>query len=324
MPQQLPDKTHGESNLALQFSETLKANLAEVPSGRPDQSEDLRAKRDELSTKTQNEEIQEAVERAVISCDAAMAANKFDHCLHSLDEAEKQHPGNGVIAAARIACEFKRGQKATQLLRGAFQSAQKHLRNKSARLAEEALREAEYALPYAALNVRDDWKRLKAACEIPQRARQPVSKSEPRAKRRKAGSYAALGLALAAGLLVVGEISYHKHRTPAQPDPVPVNAPASAPVASVAISTDMEINASPWARVVSVQDKTGMRVVLPDGDSTTPLRLDAVASGTYKVTLRGPDDKQQTVECRVSASEHLCSADVGSPSVKQVLRGERP
>jgi hypothetical protein len=105
---------------------------------------------------------------------------------------------------------------------------------------------------------------------------------------------------------------------------VVVGAPASAPAASAAISTDLEINASPWAKVVSVQDKSGKSIALPDRNFTTPLRLDAVDSGIYKVTLAGPDNKQQTVECSVSLSEHLCSADMGSPSVDQVLMGEQP
>jgi hypothetical protein len=86
----------------------------------------------------------------------------------------------------------------------------------------------------------------------------------------------------------------------------------------------MEINASPWERVVSVQDGSGKTIALPTGDSTTPLRLDAVESGTYEVRFRGPDDKEKTVQCRVSLSDHLCSADMGLPSVTQLLMGEQP
>jgi serine/threonine-protein kinase len=131
-------------------------------------------------------------------------------------------------------------------------------------------------------------------------------------------------VAVSAAPLAIVDISHRRHGTSAHPDRVVVNAPVSAPMTRVAISTDMEINASPWATVVSVQDTSGTHITLPAGDSTTPLRLDAVDGGTYKVTFRGPDDKQQTVECSLSASEHLCSADMGSPSVKKVLMGEQP
>jgi hypothetical protein len=252
-----------------------------------------------------------------------MAANKFDHCLRSLDDLEKQHPGNNVLAAARKACESKRGQKATQLLRGAIQTAQQQLRNNSAKRAEEALREVEYALPHAALDIRNDWKRLKVECATPLRAKHPASTSGTPAKRGKVGLYA-MGVTIAVASLAVGTVSHLWHGTPALPKPVVVGAPASAPAASVAISTDLEINASPWAKVVSVQDKSGKSIALPDRDSTTPLRLDAVDSGIYEVTLASPDNKRQTVECSVSSSKHLCSADMGSPSVKQVLMGEQP
>ena len=76
--------------------------------------------------------------------------------------------------------------------------------------------------------------------------------------------------------------------------------------------------------MVSVRDKAGKSIELPDSDSITPLRLDAINSGTYEVTLAGPDGKQQTVECTLSSIQHLCSADMGSPSVSQVLMGEQP
>jgi serine/threonine-protein kinase len=324
IPQQLPDETEGENGLTLQFSEAvLKAQLGETPSIRRDLSRELRAKQDELTAKAKDEEIQAAVEGSVTACDAAMAANKFDHCLRSLDDLEKQHPGNGVLAAARKACESKRGQKATQLLRGAIQTAQQQLRNNSAKRAEEALREVEYALPHAALDVRDDWKRLKVECGTPLRAKHPTSTSGIPAKRGKVGLYA-MGVTIAVASLAVGKVSHLWHGTPALPKPVVVGAPASAPAASVAISTDLEINASPWAKVVSVQDRSGKSIALPGRDSTTPLRLDAVDSGIYEVTLAGPDNRQQTVECSVSSSKHLCSADMGSPSVKQVLIGEQP
>ncbi|WP_433984617.1 hypothetical protein RBB78_08040 [Tunturiibacter empetritectus] len=97
IPQQLTDKTEGENGLTLQFSEAvLKTQLVETPSIRRDLTPELPAKRDELTAKAKNEEIRAAVEGAVTACDAAMAANKFDHCLRSLDDLEKQYPGNVV------------------------------------------------------------------------------------------------------------------------------------------------------------------------------------------------------------------------------------
>ena len=324
IPQQPSDDREGENDLTIQFSEArLKVQLGETPSISQDLSRELRAKQDELAAKAKYEEIQTAVQRAVTACDVAIAANKFDHCLRSLDDLEDQHSGNVVLAAARKACESNRRQKATQLLQGAIQAAQLQLRNNSAKRAEKALREVEYALPYAAPDVRNDWKRLKVECEVPQRAKQPASTNGIPAERGKVRLYA-MGVTMAVALLAIGKIVYPWHGTPAQAKPVVVSAPAFAPAASTAISTDLEINASPWARVVSVQDKSGKSIALPGKNSTTPLRLNAVEGGVYEVTLVGPDNKQQTVTCRVSSSEHLCSAEMGSPNVEQVLKGRQP
>jgi serine/threonine-protein kinase len=325
VPQQSSRKTDGENGLTLQFTESLKGQLAEAPIVPRDQGEHRRSGQGAVnrSAKAKDEEIKAAIESAAAACDTAITANRFDQCLHSLDDLEKQHPGHGTIAAARTACESKRARKATQLLRGAVQTAQNHLRNDSAKRAEDALREVEYASQYAALNVRDHWKQLKAACETPRRAKQPAPKIALPVKRRRIGLHAALCVTVAGALLAIGQISHRWRPWSPQPKPVVVNAPASASMTSVSHSTDMEINASPWAIVVSVQDGAGKNIALPAGDSTTPLRLDVVESGTYEVTLRGPDDKEQTVECRVSASDHLCSADMGSPSVKQLLMGEQ-
>jgi serine/threonine-protein kinase len=322
--QQPPGEAEGENALTLQFSEALlKARLGEAPTIRRDPSRELRTEQDELPAKAKDQEIQALVEGAVAACDAAMAANNFDRCLSLLDDLEKQHPGNGTLAAARKTCESKRAQKATQLVRGAIQVAQQQLRNNSTKRAEEALGEVEYALPHAALNVRNDWKRLKAECRTPPRAKHPASISGVPVKRGKVVLYA-VGIAISVALLASGKVSHLWHGTPALPKPLVAGAPASAPATSVAISTDLEINASPWAKVVSVQNETGNSIALPDTDSITPLRLDAVGSGIYDVTLAGPDNTEQTVKCSVSSSKHLCYADMGSLSMKHVLMGEQP
>ncbi len=146
IPQQPHDQAQGESDLTLQFSEALlKAQLGEAPSVRL--ITELRAEQDKPVANAK-EEIQAAINVAVTACDEAMAARNFDHCLHLLDDLEKQYPGNSLVAAARMTCESKRGQKAKQLLQEAIQMAQQQLAKNSAKRAEETLREVEGALPY--------------------------------------------------------------------------------------------------------------------------------------------------------------------------------
>ncbi len=83
----------------------------------------------------------------------------------------------------------------------------------------------------------------------------------------------------------------------------------------------MEINASPWANVLHVEDAQGKSIPLPDGVQTTPLRLENVSPGTYKITLSESDNRQQTIECQLSASSHLCAALMDQPDIPQVLEG---
>ena len=316
------DETEVDTGLTLPFSELLiKEQSGEAPVTRRDISQDIQAKQEELAAKTKDAEIQSDVERAVTTCNAAIATNQFDHCLRALEDLGKQYPKNGVLAAAIKACESKRVQKATRLLQDAIQRAQQHLKSNSASRAEKALREVEYAVPHAALDDRNNWERLKVECVATLLENRPAL-TGGLAKRRKVRLYAIWITTIAVAFLAAIEVSRLRHSVPATP--APVSASASAPAAPEAIPTDMEINASPWARVVSVQDTSGKNVALSDEDATTPLRLEGVDSGTYKVTLSDAAEKRQTVVCIVSLKDHLCSADMGSPDVQQVLTGEQP
>ena len=85
----------------------------------------------------------------------------------------------------------------------------------------------------------------------------------------------------------------------------------------------MEINASPWARVLKVQDSEGQSIRLPE-DGTTPLRLDDLKAGQYKVTLAAPNGDKQILNCSVSVNDHLCMLPIEAPDMQQILTGTHP
>jgi serine/threonine-protein kinase len=323
------DEGEGEVGLTAQFTEVLlKAQPGEAPSSPQKKSHEVRAKENKASPAAQPRraaDIRTAVENAVAACDTAIARGELDHCMRPLEDLAKQYGEDPALATAREACESKRGNRATQVLREALQAAERQLGNSSAKKAERALKGVEYALPFADADLRSEWQWLKAECAAALNAKQPISKGSAPAKRDNARWYVAGSVVAVAALAVVG-LSPGRHEAPAPQTTVAVRAPAPAStVASPAIvPTDVEINASPWAKVVSFQDKTGKSIALPDGDQTTPLRLDGVNSGTYEVTFAGADGKQQTVECNVSAAEHLCAADMGTPDTERVLMGKQP
>jgi eukaryotic-like serine/threonine-protein kinase len=334
------DEGEGKFSLTAQLTEVpLNVQLGEAPSSPQKQSQEVRATENTDSPEAQSRraaEIRTAVEKAVAECDRAIARSELDQCIRPLDDLAKQYGESPALATAKEECESKREHKATQVLRDALQTAQRQLRNSSAKKAEAALKGVEYALPFAGADVRSEWQRLKRECAAalifgPSMAgrsqlgpKQPIPKSTAPAKRGKGRWYIA-GSAIAVAALAVLGVSHRHNEVPApkKAEAVYAPAPAPAPPAVAVERTDVEINASPWAKVVSFQDKTGKSIALPDGDQTTPLRLDGVDSGTYEVTFAGADGKQQTVECNISAGEHLCAADLRSLDTEQLLMGEQ-
>jgi predicted Ser/Thr protein kinase len=104
----------------------------------------------------------------------------------------------------------------------------------------------------------------------------------------------------------------------ANKNPVIARVPAAA-----AVPTFIEINASPWARVLQVQDGEGTSILLPK-NGTTPLRLDDLKAGQYRVTLAGPNGDQRIVNCSISGSDHLCMLQIEAPDMRQVMTGANP
>jgi serine/threonine protein kinase len=317
-----------QSGLTRQLTEVLLKGPDEVMRSPQEQSREVRASEDGVGAEVQHRratEIRADVEKAVAACDKAIDAGKLNQCMRPLDDLAKQYGASTALATAIEACESKRRHKATHVLLDALQAAQRQLKNNSARKAEELLKGVEDALPFAGVDVRSEWRRLKKECTAALRAKQSIPKSNATAKRGKARWYVA-GSAVVVVALVVMELSHHQPEAPAPQNAGAPQATTSVPPPPPITSTptDLEINASPWAKVVSIQDEAGNSVALPDGDQTTPLRLEGISSGTYNVTLARADGKQQTVGCNVSAGEHLCAADLGSPDPEQVLMGEQP
>ncbi|WP_263379325.1 serine/threonine-protein kinase [Granulicella paludicola] len=69
----------------------------------------------------------------------------------------------------------------------------------------------------------------------------------------------------------------------------------------------LQMNATPYAEVVSITPSKGSALKLGEGSHMTPLRMDAVALGTYSVVFRGADGSSHTETCVVSDDSHLCS-----------------
>jgi hypothetical protein len=72
----------------------------------------------------------------------------------------------------------------------------------------------------------------------------------------------------------------------------------------------LQLNATPYAEVVSITSDKGKAVALPDGDHWTPLRIEAVPVGQYSVTFKGPDGSSQSQQCAVDSTPQICSIEM--------------
>jgi predicted Ser/Thr protein kinase len=253
-------------------------------------------------------EAQAAVKEAVQAFEQALAASDFARCMRSLDDVAKRR-GESLVTGARQECNTKRRRVAEQILDDTMKKARQSFQEGSFKEALAILRQAERANPYAGSAVQSEFERVKKECETASKQKRTNKEST-----RKRGLWYAGGAALLAAALATGTLLRTHREVPAQ------KAPAVTP-ASVVPQTYMEINASPWAKILRVQDSNGKDVVTPGTDETTPLRLEGLAEGKYKVNLVGPGGSEQTIDCSVSSTEHLCTAEMGTINIQQVLDG---
>ena len=256
-------------------------------------------------------ETRAAVDEAVAAFDRALANGDLKSCMSALDDVARLH-GEISVAASRLECEANRRRKAEQILRDAIESARHSLVRASFKKALGVLRKAEAAAPFVSPAVRSEYDRLIEECKAGSRN---IQKPARNSTSRNLSKLYIAGSGGVATIVAAAVLFYVTHPKPPVSTRAPVNPPA------VVVRTDMEINASPWAKVLSVQDEAGKEITLPDGDQSTPLRLEGLKPGRYKVTLADPGGEQKTVDCSLSTADHLCTTDTGTPDPEQALIG---
>jgi len=72
----------------------------------------------------------------------------------------------------------------------------------------------------------------------------------------------------------------------------------------------LQLNATPYAEVVSITSDKDKAIALPAGDHWTPLRIDEIPVGQYSVTFKGPDGNTQSQSCTVDSTPQICSIEM--------------
>jgi serine/threonine-protein kinase len=97
------------------------------------------------------------------------------------------------------------------------------------------------------------------------------------------------------------------------------------PAPAVPLGT-LELNATPYAEVVSVLPEKGKPVVLAAGEHWTPMRLDGLPAGTYTVTFKGADGGTQTQNCVAANPAVLCRVEMkplDDATIEQMIGGAK-
>jgi serine/threonine-protein kinase len=88
----------------------------------------------------------------------------------------------------------------------------------------------------------------------------------------------------------------------------------------------LELNATPFAEVVSVTSEKGKAIPLPAGDHWTPLRLDNIPAGRYAVGFKGPDGTTRTQQCDVAQTAQVCDIEfkpIDDTAIQEIIGGAK-
>lgn len=252
-------------------------------------------------------EFESALQGAISRSDEALTQKDLHGGMEALVSVRRAYGESPALTQAIGTYEKKRLPVANAMFTASIDAARKALLRNEATVALEELRRPANFLEFADAQIQADWKRLvEEATKAAGIKSRSASDSLPiivQAKSRT-GLYVAISL-VAAVIIAAAMLLVLKPGAPAQPP------------------TYLELNGTPWAMVRQVIDEKGKNVTLPAGDQSTPLRLDGLQPGTYKVIFQGPDNNQQTQNCALTLEQHLCSVNFGEPDIKQLVGGQQ-
>jgi serine/threonine-protein kinase len=237
---------------------------------------------------------------------AADALEKRDlrNGLNGLESVQRTYGDSPRLSTAIAEYKSKRAQIANQMVTVAIESATQEIAQDNQPHAAEALAQVADAAEFANSELQTNFKRLvKEAGKAP--PKKQVPKKQPPAMQPDTGAASAkaksgfpLGLVIAGFVVVVlglaGAGYWFWFMRPG-------------PVVPLGI---LELNATPFAEVVSVTSEKGTAVALPAGDHWTPMRFDGIPVGRYSVSFKGADGNIQGQQCDVAQTEQICTIEL--------------
>ena len=246
---------------------------------------------------------------AIVNAEDALQKRDLRNGLAGLEAVRSTYGDSPRVATAIAEYKSRRAQIANQALTAAMESANQAVQQGDSRRAGEELAKvadvAEFADPA-----------LQASLK---RSTKEVAKFSPKKQQAKLGAAPASAKSGFPRALVFGGIGV-----------VVLGGAAAAffflrPAPVVPMGA-LELNATPFAEVVSVTSDTGKALPLPAGDHWTPLRLDDLPVGRYAVSFKGPDGNTQSQQCDVAQTAQVCSIElkaIDDSAIDQIVGGTK-
>jgi eukaryotic-like serine/threonine-protein kinase len=270
---------------------------------------------------TQKAEVARAIDAAVTRCKELLAAGDLSSSMNEFPRVAKTYGESALLAQARERCEQERRSVADGTLQNSLSRARDALRGGNEKSAVDELQRPRQIAKFASEAVRAEWEALREEAKGTSSRRAASGPVTVTKRGSRTAAAAVFGVvALGAGLSAGVAVWRHRHSA------IPSTPPAAAQSQPARLAdTYLEVNASPWATVLKIQNGAGKSIDLRSSDPVTPFRLDGVPPASYEVTLKGPGNGQeQVIHCAISAQQHLCTADLGTPDTQQILTGEQP
>jgi serine/threonine-protein kinase len=259
--------------------------------------------------------LNSAKEQERLTAEAIREANNAlqKHDLHAglegLESVRAAYGDSPRLSSAIAEFKTKRAQIANEMLTAAIESAAQAIQQNERPKAAEALSTVAEAIEYADSGLQEKLKRLiKEVGKASPKTQEPAATAKP--ARAKSGLPRAL-LFVAIAVVVLGAAGaafWFLRPLPAIPLGV------------------LELNAVPFAEVVSVTSATGKAIPLPAGDHWTPMRLDNIPPGMYFVDFKDADGSMQRQPCDVAQFEQVCSIElkpIDDETINEIIGGAK-
>ena len=231
--------------------------------------------------------------------------------LETLEAVRGAYGDSTEITAAIVDYKQRQGVIASEMVGESINKARQAILEKNGPLALEELRRSAGVLELADANCQSDWNRLAQEAAKVSKTRLDTTGQIPILIQAKGPSTLVMTAIAALLLITVATVAYFLHAKRSE-----TAAPGM---------TYLQLNATPYAEVVSITSSTGAALPLPAGPHETPLRLESVPEGSYTVVFKSADGANHPQVCDL-ANDHMCTATftpIGDSEIDEILAGQR-